>query len=44
MKTPIAGILIVSLIFFLSGFRSGNEYQNLYFSRLTDLMSSKHNC
>jgi len=36
MKKPIAGILIVSLIFFLSGFRSGNEYQNLYFSRLTD--------
>lgn len=37
MKKSLAGIFILSLLFFLSGFQNGGEYKNLYLSRLSDL-------
>ncbi len=36
MKKSILVLSIISLLFFLSGFRSGNSYQSLYFKNLDD--------
>ncbi len=41
MKKTLAGIVILLLIFFLSGFRSSSDYQSLYFKNIDDFNSQQ---
>lgn len=41
MKKAVSVIFILSLILFLSGFRTGSEYQNLYFNKLNEFTEAQ---